>query len=53
MVVVEYFDVVPGDMGSEACAESFDDRLFSGKAPRKMGHRVLEFITVVLFDLSE
>ena len=40
-------------MLAKACAQRFDDGLFGGKAPCKVGNRIFVFQTVVLFFCRE
>lgn len=51
--VAEDFHVVPGEFGAKASAEGLRYGLFGGKAARKVGDRIFEFVAVVLFTLRE
>ena len=52
-IVVEDFDVVPGDFGAEAGAEGLGNGFFGGKTARKVGDGIFEFIAVILLALGE
>ena len=52
-MVIDYFNIRPGNFFSSACAEHFEDRLFCGELASESFDAVFHLVSLLLFGLRK